>query len=503
MNKLNKVTASFLAFGFLSGVGLTPVNAEIGSNIALIMDASGSMRAKLSDGTTRIDSAKAAIDIFANTLPSDAIISFRAYGHQSDVSEKNCSDTQLLVPFGKMKDVSDFIIDAAYGLEAKGYTPISHVLGLAADELKPLEGSKTIVLVSDGKETCEGDPCLVAQKLAEADVGLFIHTVGLGVDAATKAQLQCIARVARGKYYDASNAQELADGGSMLKATVVEPQKKKKKKKKKVIKIKANIGTLELVGKSWNNIVVLDAKTDEEIGKLHQVGPIIKVKPGIYNLKYKEKLIQKSVQVIAGETTKLTPAQVKLQIPDTTFLYILDQETGELLGKINAYSDNPDTIPAGRYNFALGYHKKMILNTEIYAAQLNEIPVGKFQIEGNHYEVVIKDAETNEKINSMAWNATKTVLFPGKYNYGVGVDYKLNIPFEIKAGETTLFNPGGVKVIPNGDYKIYSPEGEHIADHNDIVKQARLPKGSYVIKIGNVDVPFEIEDDEIVEIDVE
>lgn len=490
-----QLSVAVAAVGFAFGLGPVTAYAETGANIALIMDASGSMEAKFSDGTSRIQAAKTAVVEFTESFPAESNISFRAYGHQSHRSEKNCKDTQMLVPFGKMADVSQQIITASNGLTAQGYTPISHVLGLAAQDLALLEGTKTVVLVSDGKETCEGDPCVVAQNLADANVDLVIHTVGLGVDSQTRQQLQCIARVARGSYYDASSAAELSN--SMQQAAVT------KKKVVKVIKVKSTTGTLELVGKSWNNINVLDAENGEKLGSLHQVSPTLKLPAGLYNLQFKDGLIQKSVQVTASEATEVTPAQVKLQIPDTILYYILDSETGEVLGDINGYSTNPDTIPAGRYDFAIGKDKKMYVSAELMEGELYEVPVGKFQIEGKHWTVVVKDIETDEPLLDLAWNANSGVMLPGKYNYGLGVGHKLSIPFEIKAGETTVFNPGGVKIVPNGDYKIMSPNGEHVANHRKLVGQTFLPDGDYSVLIDTTVVPLEIRDGQMVEIVIE
>ncbi len=92
----------------------------------------------------------------------------------------------------------------------QGYTPISYALQQAANDLTSEEATvHTVVLVSDGKETCPGDPCAVARSLAEADTKLVIHTIGAGVDNGTREQLACIAKAARGLYQDAANTAEL------------------------------------------------------------------------------------------------------------------------------------------------------------------------------------------------------------------------------------------------------------------------------------------------------
>ena len=163
------------------------------SSVALVLDASGSMNGKLSAGMAKIDAAKAAVADFVTKVDPGVNLAFRAYGHGSHRSKRNCRDTQLIVDFARAGDNGGAIVESAKGLKAQGYTPITYVLGLAADDLKPTEGKHVIVLVSDGKETCKGDPCLLAQKLAAADAALTIHTIGFGVDChdRTPAPLYC------------------------------------------------------------------------------------------------------------------------------------------------------------------------------------------------------------------------------------------------------------------------------------------------------------------------
>ena len=67
-----------------------------------------------------------------------------------------------------------------------------------------------------------GDPCLLAKKLAEADAQLTIHTIGFGVDAQTRAQLQCIADEGRGKYHSANSVAQLV--ASMASAAETETE---------------------------------------------------------------------------------------------------------------------------------------------------------------------------------------------------------------------------------------------------------------------------------------
>lgn len=178
--------------------------------VALVLDASGSMKERLPDGVTRMDAAKSAVAKLVGTLPSDTRLAFRAYGHQSPPKAKNCKDTALLSPFDAVGHNKTAVIAQANALAPQGYTPISYALQQAAGDLSSEEATAhTVVLVSDGKETCPGDPCEVAKTLAAADAKLVIHTIGAGVDGATRDQLKCIADAARGIYQDAANTAEL------------------------------------------------------------------------------------------------------------------------------------------------------------------------------------------------------------------------------------------------------------------------------------------------------
>ena len=178
--------------------------------VALVLDASGSMKENLSDGVTRMEAAKRAVGKLVATLPGETRLAFRAYGHQSPAKAKNCKDTALLSPFGSVEQVKDTVVAQANSLVPQGYTPISYALQQAAGNLTTEEATAhTVVLVSDGKQTCPGDPCAVAGSLAEADAKLIIHTIGAGVDKGMREQLECIAKAARGMYQDAANTAEL------------------------------------------------------------------------------------------------------------------------------------------------------------------------------------------------------------------------------------------------------------------------------------------------------
>ena len=185
--------------------------ATAGGSVALILDASGSMNARLPEGKTRIEAAKLAVADLVGKLQVDTRLSLWAYGHQSPTSKHDCRDTERIVAFDAVGANKESVVAKTLGIKAQGYTPITYVIKLVADDLaKEDTKPRIIILVSDGKETCEGDPCATAKALADADASLIVHTIGFAVDIAAKYQLQCMASMARGRYFDAGSMSELS-----------------------------------------------------------------------------------------------------------------------------------------------------------------------------------------------------------------------------------------------------------------------------------------------------
>ena len=156
--------------------------------VLLILDASGSMNAKLPNGETRIAVAQRAVKGVASFIPDEAQLSLRLYGAQSPKAEKNCEDTNLAVSFGPAGASGDAIAATVDAAVAQGYTPIAFTLEQAANDFPADAKERVIVLVSDGKETCEGDPVVAAKALAAK--GITVHTVGFIVDTAARGQPQ-------------------------------------------------------------------------------------------------------------------------------------------------------------------------------------------------------------------------------------------------------------------------------------------------------------------------
>jgi hypothetical protein len=389
------------------------------ASVALVIDASGSMTAKLVTGETRIDAAKQAIAELAGKLPDDINVSLRAYGHQSHRSKKDCKDTALLTPFGSARDRRGEIVARSGALTAQGYTPITHVLGLAADDLKSQPGRRTIVLVSDGKETCEGDPCVLARKLAEADAALTIHTVGFGVDDQTRRQLQCIARAGRGDYRDANGAGDLLDG--MIKAAESAPPKKLAAAELTVAVNKP--GALAIENGQFHN--VLDAATGRVVGSIGNGIFRIELPAGVYHAQFGDRLLWKSIEVEAGKTTTIRAAVLK--IDNHQFHDVLDAETGQ---EVADYANTQDYIalPPGRYDVTFGDARWG--EFELKEGETRTLIPGGVAFDPATFQTILKEDGTRAAI--AATGASRVMLPPGRYKVKLKAG---DLPIEIREGE--------------------------------------------------------------------
>ena len=186
-------------------------------NILLILDASGSMKDKMS-GKLKIIIAKEILSDLIDELPADVSTGLLVYGN---ALQNSCQTVNVAVPVKKMD--REALKKALRPIEAKGKTPIAFSLQKGADLLKALPGEKALILISDGEETCGGNPLATAEKIRrDLGIDVVIHVVGFDVDAKTRQQLLGIANAGGGKYYSADNAAQLKESLVKIKEEVVE-----------------------------------------------------------------------------------------------------------------------------------------------------------------------------------------------------------------------------------------------------------------------------------------
>ena len=181
-------------------------------NVQIILDASGSMREKIGE-KTKMELAKEAIKEFAEALPEEAKISLRVYGHKGSGSDADkqlsCSSSDLVY---QLQAYDEEKLDQALAqFEPSGWTGIAHSLRLAEQDLSHFPADKNtniIYLVSDGIETCGGDPVQVARELSQSDVMPLLNVIGFDVNAEGQKQLKEIAQVSEGLYANVTNQEQ-------------------------------------------------------------------------------------------------------------------------------------------------------------------------------------------------------------------------------------------------------------------------------------------------------
>jgi len=173
------------------------------TRILFLLDGSGSMLAKW-ENTYRITVAKKLLCDFVDSLRTvnNLELALRIYGHQFDQKLKRCDDSRLEVPFAGKNH--DRIISSLKNLGPKGNTPIAYSLEQAANDF-PTDGKarNIIIIITDGIESCDGDPCAVSLQLQRKGIFLKPFIIGIGMDKKFEEQFGCM-----GSFYDASNISE-------------------------------------------------------------------------------------------------------------------------------------------------------------------------------------------------------------------------------------------------------------------------------------------------------
>jgi Ca-activated chloride channel family protein len=204
VRRLVAALSSVLVFVFWSG-GPALAQAADGARVFLVLDASGSMWGRVGN-QTKIEVARETIrSLLKDWRPQDQL-GLVTYGHRR---KGDCGDIEVLRQVGPVD--ADALMAQVNGISPKGMTPMTASVKMAAEQLKSNEGLTSVILVSDGVETCKADPCSVAAELKKADVKLVVHTVGFDIqDRQAAKQLECMAAATGGLALSAGNAGELS-----------------------------------------------------------------------------------------------------------------------------------------------------------------------------------------------------------------------------------------------------------------------------------------------------
>jgi hypothetical protein len=186
-------------------------------NLEIILDASGSMKTPMGAKQTRWDVALETLGQVLNTLPDDFNVGLRMYGHRElSTSPKTCTDTELVIPVKKLDRKA--ILARANLFKPKGETPLVYSALQAPGDLKALGGG-TVILITDGEESCKGDPVKAAAELKASGLDIRLNIVGFAIkNPQTQKDLAGFSQATGGLFYAAESGAGLAD--AMMLAAV-------------------------------------------------------------------------------------------------------------------------------------------------------------------------------------------------------------------------------------------------------------------------------------------
>ncbi len=472
----------------------TPAIAETARTI-IVMDGSGSMWGQI-DGRTKLEIARETVSQVLTTIPAEQELGLMAYGHRE---KGNCSDIELVVP--PAPSTGQQIAESVSSMRFLGKTPLSESVRQAAEALKYSESAATVVLVTDGLETCNADPCALGRELEASGLNFTAHVIGFGLSQEEGAQVACLAEETGGKYLQAADATDLA---TALRETVsLEPPAETTPAPAPKVVQTAQLNAVETaaagsrIAVSWTGprsdydyIRLFDAEgnwvAEAAVGEEDPLELQLPWLTGQFSLAY----VLESEAISETRPLALTPAPVSITAPDTAqagsevtvtwvgpaaFLdniQLLNADTSERLGY--DYTDGKDsmvwTMPdaVGNYNFAYVFRDSEIIYTTPVSvveepatleAPLSVVPV-TFTGEGtDELELNVTWSATpslGQNIPAEAWAMQEGTLGPVSADFLPGV-------YDVRGEAGDIVFAGQVTVTPEGPNEFIIPVSSELS----------------------------------------
>jgi len=182
------------------------------ARIVFIADASNTME-KVIQREAKMDIVQDVLHEWRQYVPAEQPVGLVAYGHRSQF---DCDDIELLVPIHSI-DVKTFC-EEIEGLTPYGRTPLANSVAFVLDEIRYTEGHTTIILLTDGIETCGGNLCEVVETGLDDGLDFSLHIVGFDLKKKDRSNLECAAQASNGLYVDAENRNELTAALSLTRS---------------------------------------------------------------------------------------------------------------------------------------------------------------------------------------------------------------------------------------------------------------------------------------------
>ena len=212
MKKLAILACAFLFIFQLNAQSESP------SPIIFIYDASGSMWGQM-EGKTKMEIASSVLSKSINDFADNQKIGLVAYGHRK---KGDCNDVETLVPLSNTSKSK--VSSAIQNIKPLGKTPLAYSATTVIDQLRNSNEKATIILITDGIESCNGNICEVVKAAKKEGIDFKLHIVGFGLKAGETDQLKCAATAGDGNYYDAADASGLGDAMSEVATQTIDKE---------------------------------------------------------------------------------------------------------------------------------------------------------------------------------------------------------------------------------------------------------------------------------------
>ena len=331
--------------------------------IIFIYDASGSMWGQI-DGGTKKDIASKVLTTTIDNLPEYQKIGLIAYGHRN---KSDCNDIEFLIDINN--ESKSKVKNSVESITPIGRTPLAQSATMAIKSLNENKTEATIILITDGIESCDGEICKVIEKAVANKVKLKFHVVGFGLKDIEKKELKCAAQAGNGNYYDANNAEGLQD--VLTEATV-----------ETIDKLKENFSVYAVKnGKALDTSVkVIDAETKKELNaaRTYRDTARLFLKPGVYD-----------IEIRPLENTDIPPTSIRVEmIADQTLHRDVSFDGGILEVKTTNNGEGWDCLVKMIHSES----EKVIATTRTYGKlQKMEVPPGHYKISFSALKIKGKD----------------------------------------------------------------------------------------------------------------
>ncbi len=294
----------------------------------LILDSSASMTEAVAEGP-KVDIARQSVADLMKDWDPGREIGLMAYGHRQ---KEDCADIETLLPVGPADPAA--VVGAVNRMTPRGTTPLAAAVSLAAEEMNFTQDKATIVLVSDGEETCGVDPCEVARGLKEFGLDTTVHVIGFDLDPKAHPGLKCLADETGGLFLTAGNAAELTtalttvrsadgadidsglpddalvkdDAGEIVEMDLSPPSLADPAGDLGAVRLSAfmGIGDREVVGACYRiyEIAAINDGTEKEVAATCDTAPVIDLPPGRYRAQtwFGQSSVSDDIEIIAGAT---------------------------------------------------------------------------------------------------------------------------------------------------------------------------------------------------------